>query len=39
MSTTAYTAPSTLSAIRQVLASLIGYPPVIAGLLPRRLHG
>lgn len=39
MSTTAYSAPSTLSVIRQVLASLIGYPPVMREMLPRRLHG
>ena len=25
--------------VRNALASLIGYPPVIAGMLPRRLHG
>lgn len=39
MSNTTFTALSALSVLRQVLASLIGYPPVMRGMLPRRLHG
>ena len=36
MSSRTYT---TLSVLCRALASLIGYPPVIRDLLPRRLHG
>lgn len=39
MTKTAHSVSSTLHAIGQALASLIGYPPVIRGMLPRRLHG
>lgn len=33
------TAASTLRFLRSVFAALIGYPPVLHGMLPRRLHG
>lgn len=32
-------APSLLDTLRAALASLIGYPPVMHGLLLRRLRG
>lgn len=37
--TTFQTASSPLASLRAALASLIGYPPVLARLLTRRLSG
>lgn len=39
MSKTAHSVSSTLHAIGQALASLIGYPPIMRGMVTRRLHG
>lgn len=34
---TIHTAASTLRLLRLAFANLIGYPPVLSGMLPRRL--